>query len=126
MTRQREIILDELQRVNTHPTAYEIFEMVKHKLPRISLGTVYRNLEVLSEAGLIRTMPVGKAPRRFDGMADSHYHLVCVRCGQVEDVGQGMVAIKENGLEKKSGYRLIGHRLKFLGLCPHCKEKQNG
>ncbi len=111
--------------MKTHPTAYELFEIVKRRLPRISLGTVYRNLEVLSEAGLIRTMTVGKPPRRFDGMADSHYHLVCIQCGRIEDVGQGMVTIEENGLEKQSGYQLVGHRLKFLGLCPFCREHSN-
>jgi Fe2+ or Zn2+ uptake regulation protein len=66
MTHQREIILDELNRSKTHPTADELFDRIKHKLPRISLATVYRNLEILSAAGLIKKLEMSGRQKRFD------------------------------------------------------------
>ena len=66
-TPQRKVILEELQKAASHPTAAELYEIVRRRLPRISLGTVYRNLELLSESGLIRKLSMGSAEARFDG-----------------------------------------------------------
>ena len=68
MTRQRRVILEELRKVKTHPSADEIYEIVRKRLPRISLGTVYRNLEILSESGDIQKLEPGCSLKRFDGM----------------------------------------------------------
>jgi Fur family ferric uptake transcriptional regulator len=81
MTRQRRTIMEVLEKVDNHPAADEIYEMVRHKLPHISLGTVYRNLDVLSEHGLIRKMEFAGSQRRFDGRRNNHYHLRCTGCG---------------------------------------------
>jgi Fur family ferric uptake transcriptional regulator len=67
MTRQRKVILEELRNVDTHPSADEIYEMVRKRLPHISLGTVYRNLEILSETGAIQKLELGCAQKKFDG-----------------------------------------------------------
>lgn len=74
MTRQRSVILEELRKVTTHPSADGIYEMVRKRLPRISLGTIYRNLEILFENGDIRRLDTGSHLRRFDGRAEDHYH----------------------------------------------------
>jgi Fur family ferric uptake transcriptional regulator len=83
MTKQRRIILEELTKIKTHPTAYDLYEMVKVRLPSISLGTVYRNLEHLSSKGLILKLDIGKGQKRFDATTKEHAHIMCLECGKV-------------------------------------------
>ena len=125
MTRQREVILEELRKVNTHPSADEVYEMVRKRLPRISLGTVYRNLEILSESGDIQKLEPGCTPKRFDGNPSEHSHIRCIRCDRISDVP--MIPGFEIDLEQvsASGFEIIGHRLEFLGVCPQCLGKSN-
>ncbi len=86
MTRQRMVILDTLRSMVSHPTADEVYEAVRGILPHISLGTVYRNLEVLTEMGLIMRLDIGGGQRRYDGRAERHYHLRCINCERVVDI----------------------------------------
>lgn len=123
------IILEELQRVKSHPTAVEVFEMVRRRLPRISLGTVYRNLERLAAAGTIRKLVIAGTEARFDGDLEPHYHVRCTNCGQVADVHglSGKVFGEEIGeITEAQGYEIFGHRLEFLGICPRCKAAAEG
>jgi Fur family ferric uptake transcriptional regulator len=122
MTRQRQVILEELRKVSSHPTADEVYEMVRRRLPRVSLGTVYRNLEMLSERGMIQRLDVGGTRRRYDGNVGDHYHVRCVSCGRVEDVSVEPAAGVENAVRGVSDYEILGHRLEFIGLCPQCKK----
>ena len=123
MTRQRQLILEELRNVTTHPSADEIYDMVRKRLPRISLGTVYRNLEILSQLGEIQKLETGGAQKRFDGNPKHHYHIRCLECSRIDD----LVVDQPGDIEKKAArltdYKIVGHRLEFLGLCPDCKEK---
>ena len=80
LTTQRQIILEELSKVTTHPTASELYDMVRKRLPRIGLGTVYRNLELMAESGMILKIEVGGTQKRFDATTDEHYHIRCSRC----------------------------------------------
>jgi Fe2+ or Zn2+ uptake regulation protein len=122
MTRQRQVILEELRKVKTHPTADEVYEMVRQRLPRVSLGTVYRNLEMLSQLGMIRKLEQGGSRRRFDGNVREHYHVRCIRCGRLEDAPVESVAAIEDALHPVTDYEIVGHRLEFIGLCPQCKK----
>ncbi|UCD59265.1 MAG: transcriptional repressor [Candidatus Hydrogenedentota bacterium] len=124
MTRQRQTILEEIRKVDSHPSADEIYEMVRRRLPRISLGTVYRNLEVLSDCGMIQKLDLGTSQRRFDGKMDDHYHVRCIRCNRVEDVPVAPASKLEEALRKVSDYDITGHRLEFVGLCPKCKKRE--
>ena len=124
MTRQRRAIMDALEGVDTHPGADEIHEMVRQEMPRISLGTIYRNLDVLAEHGLIRKLEFAGSQRRFDGKRHDHYHLRCTRCDKIEDAPVEPRGDIEEDLRKISDYDIVGHRLEFIGLCPKCK--QNG
>jgi Fur family ferric uptake transcriptional regulator len=123
MTRQRRVILEELRKVNTHPSADEIYEIVRKRLPRISLGTVYRNLEILSDSGDIQKLETGSSPKRFDGNPSEHFHIRCVRCDRIADVV--ILPDLEIDLERVNAadFEVIGHRLEFLGLCPQCSGK---
>jgi Fur family ferric uptake transcriptional regulator len=129
MTRQRAVILEELEKVGTHPTAYEIYEMVRRRLPRISLGTVYRNLDLLASSGLIRRLDAGSGQRRFDATVEEHSHIRCTSCGRVDDVSvhtaDGIAALYR-GVERLTGYRVSGLEMGFTGLCPDCRKALQG
>ncbi len=85
-TAQREAILKELRSVTTHPTADELYTMLRVKMPAISLGTVYRNLEQMSQAGIVRKLETAGKQKRFDGDLSDHHHVRCPICGAVRDV----------------------------------------
>jgi Fur family ferric uptake transcriptional regulator len=119
-TRQRRVVLEELRKVRSHPTAAELYEIVRHRLPRISLATVYRNLELLADEGLIRKLDVAGGPSRFDGDNVPHWHVRCVRCGRVDDVSGVPADFAIPRLENAGGYEILGHRLEFEGICPAC------
>jgi len=121
MTPQRRVILDELGRLHEHPTVRELFGRVRRRLPRISLGTVYRNLELFSQRGLIRTVELGTSERRYDADTDAHYHVRCIRCGRIENAPVERLGGLEERLAKASGYEIVGHRLEFEGICPACQ-----
>lgn len=123
ITHQREVILEEIRKVNSHPTADEVYEMVRKRLPRISLGTVYRNLEILSTWGLIQKIGPVSSQKRFDGNTKSHYHIRCINCGRVEDAPIEPVENLENHIRDLSDYSIIRHRLEFIGICPECSKK---
>jgi Fur family ferric uptake transcriptional regulator len=120
-TPQRRVILHELCQLNSHPTAAELYALVRRRLPRISLGTVYRNLEVLHQDGMIRKMEFAGAESRFDGTLEQHYHVRCTECGRVEDIytlGSGQEPAQPSEL---GGYKVTGHRLEYFGICPGCR-----
>jgi len=125
MTNQRQVILEEIQKVSTHPTADEVYEIVRRRLPRISLGTVYRNLEILSACGLIQNIGPISSQMRFDGITKKHYHLRCIYCGSVEDAPIDPMENLENAICEKSDYSIIGHKLEFIGICPKCRKNEN-
>ena len=120
MTRQRKVILEELRKVDTHPSADEVYEMVRKRLPRISLGTVYRNLEILSEKGEIQKLETGCTFKRFDGIAENHYHLRCLHCDRVVDAPADFDVAVNHDLKNATAFKIIGHRLEFIGICPDC------
>ncbi len=126
MTNQRRLILEKVKKAGTHPDAHEVYEMVRARMPRISLGTVYRNLETLSEQGLIKRIEAAGTQRRYDGQVEHHYHVRCSRCGRLDDVHIKPVTGLEQKAESSSGFKVDGHRLEFLGLCPECRKKGGG
>jgi Fur family transcriptional regulator, ferric uptake regulator len=124
ITEQRKIIIEELQKLTSHPTANELYEIVRQRLPRISLGTVYRNLEILSESGMIQKLEMAGTQKRFDGTVENHYHVRCVICGRVDDVPMPPIRAIDEALAGVSEYDILWHRLEFMGLCPACREKE--
>jgi Fur family ferric uptake transcriptional regulator len=126
MTKQKRVVLEELSKVKNHPTAYDVYEMVKSRLPRISLGTVYRNLDQLSSGGQIRRLDMGQSQRRFDAVVDDHLHIRCISCGKVDDVplnpAMSTITIKDM-VSSQSGYDVLGCEMDFQGICPKCKKK---
>lgn len=129
MTRQRRVILQELRKVDTHPTADEVYALVRRRLPRVSLATVYRNLESLTEAGTVQMIETGSGPRRYDGNAAHHHHVRCEACGSVADVPAGAVRasvkIDSESVCEECGFVVSGHRLDLVGLCAMCRAAQD-
>ncbi|MDX2474822.1 MAG: transcriptional repressor [Candidatus Krumholzibacteria bacterium] len=120
-TPQRKIILEELCAVKSHPTAAELYDMVRQRMPRVSLGTVYRNLEVLHEDGMIRKLEFAGAETRFDGDTQEHYHVRCRDCGHIQDIYDLGPGGKPAQPTELAGYRIEGHRLEYFGICPDCQ-----
>jgi Fur family ferric uptake transcriptional regulator len=123
LTSQRQVILEELSKVKSHPTANEMYDMVRKRLPRIGLGTVYRNLDLLAELGIIRKLEVGGEQKRFDGDISPHYHIRCIKCNRVDDIFIKM----DRGLEKSAAsccdYKILDHHVQFSGICSKCLPK---
>jgi len=124
ITHQREVILETLKAVKTHPTADELYDMVRRQLPRISLATVYRNLEWMSEQGIVKKIEVGGRQKRFDGNIMPHYHIRCVECGKVDDVECDFLVAANQIPDTINGYRVLGHSMELQGICPDCNLKK--
>lgn len=122
MTPQRMVLIEELRKLHTHPTADELYEVVRRRLPHISLGTVYRNLEILSKAGIIRKIELGGSQKRFDGDLEIHQHIRCTKCGRIEDLPDGISVTQcDKDMIERTGYEIIERRVEFIGLCPDCR-----
>jgi Fur family ferric uptake transcriptional regulator len=120
-TRQRQVILEELQRLDSHPAAAELYQIVRRRLPKISLGTVYRNLELLVRNGVIRKLDYAGAESRFDADLSKHCHVRCVRCGRVDDADEVPGELAGAEFKTLQGYQILGCHLEFTGICPKCK-----
>lgn len=122
MTNQREMILRELKKSKGHLTADELYERVKKFMPRISLATVYRNLEILSDIGMIRKLEISGRQKRFDSELEEHDHIYCVQCQRIDNLDIGPRDI-DLPVEDTKGYAITGRRLEVTGLCPACQKK---
>ncbi len=120
ITKQRKAIFSALQGNSAHPTAEEVYQRVKRRLPRISLATVYRTLKLLAQEGLIREIAAGDGPTRYDCQIQTHYHFCCDRCGRVSDVE---VPVQEHLSRELThqGYQVRSHEVVFYGLCRKCQ-----
>lgn len=120
-TKQRQLIYNNVVNRCDHPTADMIYEAVKKKDKKVSKGTVYRNLNILSDMGKITHVEVPGGDR-FDRTTYPHYHIHCIRCGKVEDVDIKYNYQSDKKMATKSGYAIKGHNIVFEGLCPKCKK----
>lgn len=120
ITRQRRVVLLALRKRFDHPSADMIYEDVRQQMPRISLGTVYRNLDVLTSLGLIVKIDGGGGQARYDGNPRSHCHAVCTECGRIEDVPDHAVHAFEYDSEAIEQFEVRGHEIRFTGTCAAC------
>ncbi len=120
-TRQRRVILEIVKGTATHPTAEWIFTRARRRMPNISLGTVYRNLNILEGEGEILKLALSIAAARFDGNADPHDHLRCYQCGVVMDLEPFLAPDLKGKIADLHHFINIRHNLIFSGLCPRCQ-----
>jgi len=123
VTKQKKLVLELLHSTDCHPTADWIYTQARQELPDISLGTVYRNLQVLLEEGEIQELNYGKSQSRYDGNPMPHYHFVCLECGQVLDFQDNTVSVDNSVLSAAPG-QVDFYRLECYGVCKHCLAKK--
>ncbi len=125
-TGPRERILSFLDRKNAHPTAEELYQALKRRGQEVGLSTIYLNLHVLREKGLVYEFKDPQGHTRYDGYSEPHVHLACPRCGKVEDfllknLPELDLEPALKALAERSGWALEGARIEFRGLCPACQ-----
>ena len=125
-TKQRQAIFEAIERHGGHLTADEIYRLVRRRFPRLSLGTVYRNLRLLVAQGDLRELDFGMAATYFETAKDSHYHLICRVCGSITDadlpVERRLQSVVEHA-RNLGGFFIEEHRLDFIGVCAACQSK---
>lgn len=121
LTEQKKIVLEEVQSRYDHPTAEEIYLKIHEKYPGISKSTVYRNLDVLNQEGLIRRIKVVGGDH-FDLTVKKHYHVICKNCHKVVDAEIEYRNDYDDEVAKQTGFTIDEHSLIFEGLCPDCKK----
>lgn len=125
-SRQRELIYQAVLGAKNHPTADQVCEQVRLREPNISLATVYRNLNQLAAHGAIRRVAVAGGCVHFDGRLDSHEHLICQRCGCLEDVELGQLESAMEEIRGVAGGRIRDYDLTLYGLCTRCAADEPG
>lgn len=119
-TIQKELVLETVNTMKRHVTAEEIYNYIHEDHPSVGKGTVYRNLGVLVEEGKVRKVEVPCGPDRFDFTLKPHYHIVCTRCGDVQDVDMDPITDLVDRVHDKRGYLFTGYDILFKGICPAC------
>lgn len=120
-SKQREMILNQVKMFPVHPTADQVYTALKADNPNLSLGTVYRNLNLLSEMGELLKIRIADGSDRFDGRTDCHYHMVCDRCSRVFDVELSELDGLNDTVSQKYGHRLTMVTLNLNGVCCECE-----
>ena len=120
-SRQREHIYQALRETREHPTAEWVFERVREAMPRISLGTVYRNLHVLTKQGKVRELDFGEGTKRYDACMAPHYHFMCEVCGEVKDLEIPALQDINDRIQQLVPERIREHKLDFYGTCTTCQ-----
>ncbi len=121
-SKQRELIFNQVKCFPIHPTADQVYSALKQDNPNLSLGTVYRNLNQLSEMGMLLKIKIADGSDRFDGRTDTHYHMVCDNCSQVYDVELSELDTLNSIVSEKYGHRLTNVTLNLNGICCECSK----
>lgn len=121
-SKQRELVLQKVEQLCDHPTAEEIFDLAARECPGLSLGTVYRNLNLLCENGRLLKVPIPGASDRFDHTLVDHAHAYCTRCGSVTDVLPEALPLLQDALREGSGFQVRQMNLVLEGICPQCQK----
>lgn len=121
ITPQRHAILEYLIQSMAHPTADEIYKALEGKFPNMSVATVYNNLRVFREVGLVKELTYGDASSRFDFVTNDHYHMICECCGKIVDFHYPGLDEIEHFASQVTGFDVHSHRLEIYGTCPSCK-----
>ncbi|MFW5710523.1 MAG: Fur family transcriptional regulator [Spirochaetota bacterium] len=120
-SRQREHIFEYLKSTDSHPTAQMVFDGIRDEFPNLSLGTVYRNLNILVEQGKIKRLQHGSTFDRYDADIHEHYHFICRKCNRVYDLALNPKEDLEQIAQTESGHLVDEHKIDFFGICKECR-----
>lgn len=115
--------MEAVRKLHCHPTADEIYAEVVREHPTVSRGTVYRNLNQLSESGEIGSIEIPGCASHYDHRPESHYHARCLQCGRVLDVDMDIIPNLVKDIRNTDGFEFSGYDLVFKGICAGCKVK---
>ncbi|WP_055105205.1 Fur family transcriptional regulator [Paenibacillus ihumii] len=123
ITPQRHAILTFLMESMGHPTADEIYRALAPRFPNMSVATVYNNLKMFIEAGMVRELTYGDNSSRFDADVSNHYHVICEKCGKIKDFTYSSLEDVEQKAEEMTGFQVHGHRMELYGVCGDCRKQ---
>jgi len=123
-SKQREAVMQLLKKKNYHPTVDEIYDIIKKGFPKVSLATIYRNVEQLTQMGKIWKIKIPDEPARYDGNMEKHYHIRCEKCGSINDVWLKEDLIKIEEIEPNlENFSITGVKVEFEGICNKCNSQ---
>jgi len=121
LTRQRRVVLEVVQRAGNHPTAAEVFQAARDRMPAISFATVYNSLRYLKGAGLVREVTFGSGASRYDGETERHDHAICSVCGKLVDFALPATVGLMRPAARSSRFKAEAVHLTLIGVCPDCR-----
>ena len=124
VTTQQQAIFQALKKSKQHITAEQMYQQVRKTLPRISLATIYRNLETLVERNMAAKVTISGAAH-FEINTRPHYHVICLGCGRIEDLESIPASDIEEFFSRFTNFKLTGHQLLLSGLCPVCQRRHS-
>ncbi len=131
-TTQRILVYDILaENKDKHLSTEEIYELIKHKNPRMGIATIYRTLQLFEETGLVYKHNFDDGCSRYEILSPNsneihqHHHLVCKKCGEIIEVKEDLMNSLEEIIEKQYNFEILNHVVKFTGICGQCRNKEN-
>ena len=121
-SRQRELILKTLKENCIHPTAEQVYELIRREEPTVSLATVYRNLNLLAENGMVKKIEGLDGTAHFDHQTFDHYHFICTKCNRVFDIPCDIAPDLAQDVESRTGFRIACYDVSFRGTCKSCQK----
>lgn len=125
-TIQKELVRNAVYEMQKHVTANDVYEFIRKTHPTIGKGTVYRNLDILAEEGDIRKIEVPDGPNLFDFTLKTHYHIRCIKCGEVYDVDMDEIPDLMEKIHDTHGMDFLSYDIFFKGICSKCREAKGG
>lgn len=119
----RDRITELLLHTREHPTAAWVFDRLRDEFPRVAIGTVYRNLNILVDEGVIKNIKFDNPTEHYDANTSKHYHFICESCGAIRDLTIPFDTTLEQKVAEQTDFQIRNHRLDFYGLCEKCKRK---
>ncbi len=123
LTAQRLEIIRTLASERSHPGAMDIFRLVRQRVPKVSISTVYYTLEMLKKEGLIGELEFYDRDNRYDVNVSNHINLICKECGKIEDFTRELPFSSE-AIEELTGFRPLGMRFEYYGYCKGCRDRR--
>lgn len=123
LTIQRKAIYEVVQHAEDHPTAADVIDRLRSKGYNFAYGTVYNSLRYLTDAGLIRELKLGEAVSRYDARTEEHQHIVCTKCGRVDEVMTELPAEWSKSVEAETNYTITHMQVVLEGVCGQCATK---